>query len=292
MANPVIPPSDAPVTPAESRLTVRCAAGPSASSCFFVILALAGLGWALASLRPEATRPAGDSGPPAHERNGKPRPGANAIAPLAATRSTPDGVLIFARRTAGQTHLWALVPGDPAPVQLTVRRLGRSRSVRQPRRSTPSGIRLPPGGWLGPVSCSICQSGEVQAPHRCRRVSPDIQPGRPMAVDRLRGLHGRRLRHLDPSDGRRPGRHPAEPSRDGYLADVGSGLRSADRIRLGCRRRRGHLPGEPRRPRRTVRQPDTLARAGVLRSNVQSGWRPSGLYTQARWASDHPGPRL
>ncbi len=119
MANPVIPPSEAPVTPAGSRSgAVRRWA--FRIFVFFVILTLAGLGWALASLRPEATAPAGDSetagGISATEN---PEPGATANAPLAATRSTPDGVLIFARRIAGRTHLWALVPGDPAPVQLT-----------------------------------------------------------------------------------------------------------------------------------------------------------------------------
>ncbi len=119
MANPVIPPPEAPVPPAESRYGgVRRWA--FRIFVFFVILTLAGLGWALASLRPEAAAPAGDSGTASGIGATKnPEPGATAISPLAATRSTPDGVLIFARRNAGRTHLWALVPGDPAPVQLT-----------------------------------------------------------------------------------------------------------------------------------------------------------------------------
>ena len=119
MANPVIPPSDDPVTHAESR-SGALRRWAFRIFVFFVILALAGLGWALASLRPEATAPAGDSeSASGMSVTASPEPGATALAPLAATRSTPDGLLVFARRNSGRTHLWALVPGDPAPVQLT-----------------------------------------------------------------------------------------------------------------------------------------------------------------------------
>jgi TolB protein len=119
MANPVIPPSEAPVT--HTRL------GSGALRrwafrifVFLIILALAGLGWALALLRPEATAPGGDPvAVDAMAATASSAPGATTPGPSAVTRSTPDGVLVFARRNGGRTHLWALAPGDPSPVQLT-----------------------------------------------------------------------------------------------------------------------------------------------------------------------------
>jgi TolB protein len=86
-----------------------------------VILALGGLGAVVARLgsvtTPTATpdREAG-SGSTA---TSSPEPAAGLPTAPAATRATSDGVLVFASRRDGHTHLWALVPGDPAPVQLT-----------------------------------------------------------------------------------------------------------------------------------------------------------------------------
>jgi TolB protein len=119
MANPVNPPSDTPGPPREAsggmlrRWAFRI-------FLLIVILALAGLGWSLAGLRPGATGLPSEAETAARPTvTASPVPGVTALAPPAATRRTTDGVLIFARRTAGRTHLWALVPGDPGAVQLT-----------------------------------------------------------------------------------------------------------------------------------------------------------------------------
>jgi TolB protein len=87
----------------------------------FVILALGALGGVIIRLGPQATPAAAlpsdsppDASPTADSEQVVVPPPA-----LAATRATAEGVLVFASRREGHTHLWALVPGDPAPVPLT-----------------------------------------------------------------------------------------------------------------------------------------------------------------------------
>ncbi len=85
-----------------------------------VILALAILGWGLASIGSPATTPSGETQTAARMTvTASPAPGETAPAPSAAALRATDGMLIFARRTFGHTHLWGLVPGDPGPFQLT-----------------------------------------------------------------------------------------------------------------------------------------------------------------------------
>lgn len=86
-----------------------------------VILAVGGIGGALIRLGPQDLPGATPSHPPAPEATASPCPEQAAATPGAAapTRDLADGIVVFSRRTDGHSHLWALVPGDPAPVQLT-----------------------------------------------------------------------------------------------------------------------------------------------------------------------------
>jgi TolB protein len=86
-----------------------------------IILALGGLGWAVAHLGPVTSTPGPETAGPAEvgTATSSPEPGVIPLALPAATRQTAEGMLVFASRNAGHTHLWVLVPGDPAPVQLT-----------------------------------------------------------------------------------------------------------------------------------------------------------------------------
>ncbi len=120
MANPLPPPSEPSATPSGDR---HSGLRRWAFRVFLllVILALAGLGGVLARLG-SATTPTATPGSEASiefTATSSPEAGVPQPTAPAATRVTADGVLVFASRRAGRAHLWALVPGDPAPAQLT-----------------------------------------------------------------------------------------------------------------------------------------------------------------------------
>lgn len=84
-----------------------------------VILGIAGLGWVLRGLAPGGASP---EVPPL--QTAVVPPGSTEAPVSQATRPPVDrsaahGIVVFASRRDGRTHLWALTPGDPAPVQLT-----------------------------------------------------------------------------------------------------------------------------------------------------------------------------
>lgn len=83
-----------------------------------VIVGIAALGWFVRGLVPGAPSPGPSMAPEAVQPTS-----AASLAPqstqLPAARHSAHGAIIFASRRDGRTHLWALMPGDPAPVQLT-----------------------------------------------------------------------------------------------------------------------------------------------------------------------------
>lgn len=84
-----------------------------------VIAGMAGLGWILRGLVPAGLR--GPSPSPA-VATAVPTTTLSQLADAtepAPARTAALGTVVFAARTEGRTHLWALTPGDPAPVQLT-----------------------------------------------------------------------------------------------------------------------------------------------------------------------------
>lgn len=120
MANPLPAPSETPAAPPADR---QAGLRRWAYRAFLVvvILALGALGGGLARLGSATTPIAapGSESPLESTATSNAEAGAPQPTAPAATRATADGVLVFASRRDGYAHLWALVPGDPAPVQLT-----------------------------------------------------------------------------------------------------------------------------------------------------------------------------
>jgi len=87
-----------------------------------VILGFAALGWFLRGYAPGAPSPdlAGSAQPPSDGAPTDAVPaGTSTPAAPAPTRGAANGMLVYTSRRDGRTHLWALTPGDAAPVQLT-----------------------------------------------------------------------------------------------------------------------------------------------------------------------------
>ena len=120
MANPLPPPSE----PSAARSGDRHSGlrrWAFRAFLLLVILGLAGLGGVIARFG-SATMPTaapGGAAPLDFTATSSPEPDLPQATAPAATRATADGVLVFTSRRDGRTHLWALVPGDPAPAQLT-----------------------------------------------------------------------------------------------------------------------------------------------------------------------------